>query len=75
MQKYKWTVTIEGEIDAPSKEIAQAAVISQLSFTVNLGQSLRQTKVEVEPVSAIEIVRDTPPIAFEASIADGRRVQ
>lgn len=76
MQKFKWQVIIEGEIDAPSKEIAQAAVISQLSFTVNLGQSLRQTRVEVEPVSIIEVARpDAPPIAFDAKIAGGRRVQ
>lgn len=76
MPKFKYAVFIEGEIEAPSKEIAQAAVISQLSFTVNLGQSLRQTRVEVEPVSEIQIVKpDAPPIAFEAAIAGGRRVQ
>lgn len=54
--KFKWRIVIEGEIEAPSKEIVQAAVISQVSLTSNLcmgpkrrqcrGSSLHQTALE-----------------------------
>lgn len=66
--KFKWRHIAEGEIEAPSKEIVQAAVLGQVSLTSNLSLSLKGIRVDAEPMELIE----KPMIVFDEKIKNGR---
>ncbi len=62
--KFNWRYTVEGVIEAPSKEIVQAAVVGQVILTSNLCMGLKGMQVTAEPAQLIE----TPAIAFDANV-------
>jgi hypothetical protein len=62
--KFNWRYVVEGVIEAPSREIVQAAVINQISLATNLTMGLKGFRVDAEPAQLIE----TPAIAFDANV-------
>jgi hypothetical protein len=54
-QKFLYQIVIEGALLAPSKEIAEATVATQLTASLNLSASFTNVSVFVEPESKIAI--------------------
>lgn len=56
MNKFKYQLVLEGEVDAPNKDAVTLWVLAGVSPNLSVGNTIQGMTVNVEPVTTIEVV-------------------